>query len=145
MRVRAGILVVLLAAALTACGGGGGDKKPSAVNTRLGTPSTSATEITLDCAKYADTAQKIVQAQQELYAGSGGSTEALDTLKSLMNSLKKGAPSDVKAAIDELNVAFATVQENPTDKTQELLAAMGPKLSADGQKITTYIVSQCKK
>lgn len=148
MRVRAAILVVILGVALTGCGGGGGDKKPSAQSTRLGTPSGQVTEVTLDCAKYADTAQKIVEAQQELYAGSGGSTEALDTLKSEMDALKDGAPDNVKAAIDELDDAFAKVQEIITSGSataQQELATMGTKLSADGQTITTYIVSRCKK
>jgi hypothetical protein len=148
MRVRAAILVVILGAALAGCGGGGGDKKPSANSTRLGTPSTHVTETTLDCAKYADVSQKIVEAQQELFAGSGGSTEALDTLKSEMDALKDGAPDDVKAAIDELDAAFANVQEIITSGSataQQELASMGPKLSADGQTLTTYIVSQCKK
>src|SRR5690348_12507151 len=144
MRVRAAILVVVLGAALTACGGGGGDDKPSAKSTRLGTPTTNVTETTLDCSKYADTAQKIVQAQQELYAGSGGSTEALDTLKSEMDALKDGAPDNVKTAIDELDDAFAKVQEIITSNSataQQQLASMGQELSKDGQTITTYIVS----
>ena len=148
MRHRAGILSVALAIVLAGCGGGGDDdQKPSAKETRLGTPSTSVTETTLDCAKYNDTAQKIVQAQQELFAGSGGSTEALDSLKAQLDALKDGAPGDVKAAIDELETAFEKVQEaieNPTSEAQAELAEMAPKLSADGQKISTYIVSQCK-
>jgi len=153
MRLRAGILgavlATVLAAALTACGGGG-DDKPTGGSTRLGTPAPSATESVIDCDKYNDTAQKIVEAQQELFAGSGGSTEALDSLHAEMDALKKGAPSDVKDAIDELDEAFAKVQEiiaNPSSATeaQQELAAMGPKLSADGQTITTYIVSKCKK
>jgi hypothetical protein len=148
MRVRAGILVVVLAAALTACGGGGSDKKPTAGSTRLGTPSAHLTQIALDCAKYADTAQKIVAAQQELYTGSGGSTAALDALKSQMNGLKDGAPDNVKAAVDELNQAFEKVQQiiaSPSTAAQQQLAQMAPKLAADGQTITTYIVSQCSK
>jgi len=152
MRVRAGILVLVLAGALTGCGGGGdkGDsgKSPSSGNTRVSTPTSKVTQTTLDCAKYADTAQKITEAQQELFAGGGGSTEALDTLKSRMNALKDGAPDNVKAAVDELNDAFAKVQEiiaNPSSEAQQELATMGPKLSQDGLTITTYIVSQCKK
>src|SRR5689334_4556006 len=148
MRVGAGILVVVLAAASTGCGGGGWDKKPSAENTRLGPPSSKVTQTVLGCDKYSDTAQKIVEAQQELYAGSGGSTDALDALKSEMDALKDGAPSNVQAAIDELDAAFAKVQEvmaSPSSEGQQELAAMGPKLSQDGQTITTYIVSQCKK
>jgi len=53
----------------------------------------------------------------------------------------------VKAAVDELETAFEKVQEaiaNPSSSAQSDLAAMGTKLSADGQKITTYIVSRCK-
>lgn len=150
MRVRAGILAVLLAAAATACGGGDGDtaKTPSGTNTRLGTPTSKATQTTLDCDKYAGTAQKIARAQQELYAGSGGSTDALDSLKAEMDALKDGAPEDVKAAVDELNEAYAKAQEvvaDPTSSAREELASMAPKLSADGTTIATYVVSQCKK
>jgi hypothetical protein len=149
MRVRAGILGIVLAAALTACGGGGEDKSPSAAGTRLGSPTTKVTESVLDCDKYSDTAQKIVEAQQELYAGSGGSTDALDKLKTEMDALKKDAPSNVKDAVDELDEAFAKVQEIIADPSssdaQSELAEMGPQLSKDGQTITTYIVSQCKK
>ena len=155
MRVRAAILAVvlavLLAGFLTACGGGGDDdstKTPSGTNTRLSSPTSKVTQTTLDCDKYADTAQKIAQAQQELYAGSGGSTDALDALKSEMDALKDGAPDDVKAAIDELNDAYAKVQEiiaDPSSQAQSDLASMGPKLASDGQTIATYVVSQCKK
>jgi hypothetical protein len=152
MRLRAGILGVVLLFALTACGGGDdeADKKPTGGSTRLGTPSDDVTESVLDCAKYADTAQEIVEAQQELFAGSGGSTEALDALKSQMNALKDGAPDNVQAAIDELNEAFEKVQEiihdpSASAEAQRELQEMGSKLATDGQTITTYIVSQCKK
>jgi len=147
MRLRSAILGVALAIVLTSCGGGGDDDEPSAVNTRLGAPSESVTETTIDCAKFNDTAQKIVRAQQEMFAGSGGSTEALDSLTTQLDALKEGAPGDVKAAIDELESAFEKVHEviqNPNSEAQAELAEMAPKLSADGQKITTYIVSQCK-
>ncbi|MFL6109433.1 MAG: hypothetical protein ACJ72L_20915 [Marmoricola sp.] len=148
MRVRAAILVVVLAGALTACGGNDSTKTPSGASTRLGAPTSPVTQTTLDCEKYADTAQKIARAQQELYAGKGGSTDALDALKSEMDALKEGAPDDVKAAIDELNDAYAKVQEiiaDPSSQAQSDLATMGPKLASDGEKITTYVVSQCKK
>ncbi|MFL6022285.1 MAG: hypothetical protein ACJ72O_03025 [Marmoricola sp.] len=148
MRVRAGILVVVLAASVTACGGGGDDKVPSAGSTRLSTPKSTPTESVLDCAKYNDTAQKIVRAQQELFSGSHGDTKALDDLKASMDGLKDGAPSNVRAAVDELNQAFDKVQEimsQPTSEAQQELAEMAPKLSTDGQTITAYIVSQCTK
>jgi hypothetical protein len=152
MRLRTGILVValttVLGSSLTACGGGDGDKKePTGGSTRLGTPSKSVTETVLDCAKYSETAQKIVAAEQELFAGSGGTSDAFDALKSQLDGLKDGAPASVKAAVDELKTAFEKVEElvkNPDSDAQASLASMGAQLSKDGQTITAYIVSQCR-
>lgn len=151
MRLRAVILAIVVTTAMTgslaACGGGDGadKKKPSAASTRLGTPSESVTETVLDCDKYSDTAAKIAAAQSELYTSGGA--DALAALKTELDALKDGAPSDVKAAVDELETGFEKVQEiirNPTSEGQSELAEMAPKLSADGQKVSAYIVSQCK-
>jgi hypothetical protein len=108
-------------------------------------PSSGMTEITLDCARYAGTAKRITDAQTELYQGSGG-TEAVDRLVTELDGLRDGAPPDVKAALAELGEAFRKAQQvmaHPTPGSAAELSGLGPKLSADSQKVTAYIVSRC--
>ncbi len=118
---------------LTGCGGSG-DK-----------PSSSMTEFTVPCARFADTAKKITDAQAELYSGTGGA-KAVESLVKELDALKDGAPGDVKDALTELSDAFEKAQRIMADPTQESaaeLAKLGPKLSADSQKVTAYIVQKC--
>jgi hypothetical protein len=131
---RAVALAVALMAALSGCGGSG-DK-----------PSAPLTEITIPCKQFSDTAEKIADAQAEIYSGSGG-TEATDSLLSELDALEDGAPAEVKAALSEMGDAFRQAQEimdDPTQANAAELADLGPKLSEDSQKITAYIVSKCQ-
>lgn len=112
-------------------------------------PSSGMTRMTVDCKQYADTAKKITDAQSELYNPAGGSsgTQAVDDLLGELAGLEKGAPSDVKAALVEMSDAFRKAQNvmsHPSQDDAAALAALGPKLSKDSQKITAYVVSQCK-
>lgn len=136
MRTRVLVLAAVLAATLSACSDDG----------KSGTePSAPLTEITVSCDKYADTAEKIRQAQVELYTGSGGA-EAIDELVRELNGLRQGAPKEVQAALTEMVAAFKdakVVMDNPTPENKGRLAELGPKLSEDGQKITAYIKSEC--
>jgi hypothetical protein len=132
---NAGILVALLLVSLTGCGGGSSD-----------TPAAPMTEVTIPCDQFADTAKKITDAQTQLYSGTGG-TEAITSLRHELDALKEGAPADVKAAIAEMDDAFGKAQQlmqDPTRADTAELAALGPKLSADSQKITAYVVSKCQ-
>ncbi len=109
-------------------------------------PSSSMTEVTIACDKYADTAKKITDAQTEIYSGTGGA-EALASLRSELDGLKDGAPADVKAALTELGDAFEKAQQimqDPANADPTELADLAPKLSQDSQKVTAYIVSRCK-
>ena len=128
-------LAAVLLVPLSACGASGGDK-----------PAAPMTQITIACDQFADTARKITDAQAELYAGKGGA-EAIASLRHELDALGNGAPADVKAAIAEMLDAFGRAQQimqhpNPDDSAQ--LAALGPRLSADSQKITAYVVSKCR-
>lgn len=151
MRIRASILGLILAAVLMACGGGGDGKKPTAAETRLGTtPAAPVTRTgTLDCSKFADTAKRITDAEQKIYTGTGSVDAATEVaaLKAELNTLKDGAPGEVKAALDDLAGAFDKVVEimkNPTSSARSELAALTPKLSTDGQKIAAYVATKCQ-
>jgi len=128
-------LAAVLLVSLSACGGAGGDK-----------PAAPMTEVTIACDQFAGTAKKITDAQAELYAGKGGA-EAIASLRHELDALGKGAPADVRAAITEMLDAFGKAQQilqhpNPDDSAK--LAALGPRLSADSQKITAYVVAKCR-
>jgi len=152
VRNRELILVVVLGPflglMLTACGGGDDDKKPSADSTRLGSPTASLTETTIDCGRYNDTAQEIIEAQTKIFSGTEAEVAAAaDALDAQLEALKKGAPDDVKAALSDLSAAFDDVVElrkNPSSDAQTRLAALGAKLSEDGQKIAAYVISKCR-
>jgi hypothetical protein len=138
VRIREGILAVLLAAALAACTDDSGSSRPTPTGGPL-------TEVTVDCAKYADTAKRITDAQTALYADTG-STEAIDNLVAELTALKDEAPADIQTALTDMEAAFRDAQEilkHPTPENKARLADLSPKLSDDGQKITAYITSEC--
>jgi anion-transporting ArsA/GET3 family ATPase len=135
MRTRPYAAAAAVAAVLSLAGCGGSEDKPSS----------AMTEFTVPCARFSDTAKKITDAQAELYSGTGG-TKAVDALVKELDALKDGAPADVKDALAEMSDAFAKAQRimaDPTQASAAELAKLGPKLSADSQKITAYIVQKC--
>jgi hypothetical protein len=130
---RAAIVAALALLTLTACGSSKDE------------PSATLTEYKVSCAQFEDTAKRITDAQSEIYSGSGD-TEALDDLVAELDDLKADAPDDVDAAITEMEAGFRKAQqvmEDPRPEGTAELADLAPKLAADGQKITDYVVSQC--
>jgi hypothetical protein len=138
VRAREAFLVVTLVAALSACSGddeGGADPDPT----------DSVSEITVDCDEYADAAKAITDAQGQLYSVPG-SEGAIDRLASELAALKDGAPPDIQAALTDMEAGFrdaGRLLEHPTPKKNARLVSLAPELSADGQKITAYIRSEC--
>lgn len=133
-----GILVMLLGAALAACSDDSGDGDSA-------DPSASLSEITVDCHEFQDTADRVTQAQADLYAGTGGA-DAIDTLVAELEVLKEDAPHDVQAALTNMATAFrdaAALLENPTPKMQDELAELAPQLEAASRTITNYVTSEC--
>ena len=141
MRIRSGILAVALVASLSACSGGDDDSHDAEPSPSGG----PLTEMTIDCARFADTAKKITDAQAALYAGTGG-TATIDTLVSELTALKAEAPADIQTALTDMEAAFRDAEEileHPTRENKARLADLSPKLSADGREITAYITSEC--
>jgi hypothetical protein len=139
VRTREAILAVVLGVALSACSGDddGADPDPN--------PSAPVTEMTVDCDRFSDTSTRITDAQTALYSGTGG-TAAIDSLTAELTALKADAPADVQTALTDMLAAFRDAEEildNPTPENKAKLAELSPKLSADGQRITAYITSQC--
>ncbi len=149
MLFREGFLALALGLALTACGGD--DKADAQDATRLPTPTADLTEVTIECDEFEGAAKKIAGAQAELYAGlasgsSPGPNRSVEPLIAELDALKQDAPADVKDALTGLGEGFRAVEqllENPTSANQAELSALAEDLSADGQKVTAYITSQC--
>jgi len=139
VRTREALLVVVLAVALSACSGDDDTADPDPK------PSGPVTGIALECAQFADTAEKITDAQTALYSDTGG-TGAIDTLSAELTALQADAPPAIQTALTGMLAAFRDAEEileNPTPENKARLADLSPQLSADGQKITSYITSQC--
>lgn len=136
-----GALAVLVLA--TGCSGGSGDEPTSA-------PSTELTEITVECDRFADTAQRITDAQTALYDGkdSPDDAAAVGTLVEELDALKQDAPADVRTALTDLGEGFRSAQRllaEPTEANRTQLAALTSALAVDGQTVTGWIVEQCGK
>ena len=106
------------------------------------------TEITVECARYADTAQRITDAQTALYDGKDAPEDdaAVDALVKELDALQEGAPSDVRSALTDLGEGFRSAQQllaDPTEANRAALAELTPKLSEDSQTVTGWIVEQC--
>jgi len=148
-----GIFAVALVASLAACSDDPDSDSPSSGVSKSPSSSASgpsddpATEVTVDCPEFADTAGKIIEAQAELYsAGGGDASQAIDDLLVELEALKEGAPDDVQGALTNLGSGFqdaAALLESPTKQNQAKLVELAPQLSEDGQKITAYITSEC--
>lgn len=145
MRYFLAILTVLSAITLSACGGSD-DESNSTDSNRLPEPEASLTEMTVPCAQFAGTAERIAEAQKQLYASSG-SADAIEALTAELEALKEGAPADVQAALDTLSQAFqdaAALVDDPEAADQQKLAELASELSAAGQKISAYVVDRCR-
>ena len=131
-----------LAVLVLASGCSGDSEEPK------GAPSTELTEITVECARYADTAQRITDAQTALYDGKDAPEDdaAVDALVKELDALQEGAPSDVRSALTDLGEGFRSAQQllaDPTEANRAALAELTPKLSEDSQTVTGWIVEQC--
>lgn len=147
MGIRFAGLVLVLVSALAACGGDDPDsaESPGASQTRLSSPTDPMTEVVVPCAEFSAAAEKIAEAQRDLYSASG-TADAVDTLATELGALKDGAPAAVKTAIDDLVAAFRTASElldEPTATAQAELAALAAKLSDAGKTVSDYVVDKC--
>ena len=137
--ILGGLAVLVLA---SGCSGGSDEPK--------GAPATELTEITVECSRYADTAQRITDAQTALYDGkdSPGDVVVVDTLVEELDALKQGAPSDVRTALTDLGEGFRSAQQllaDPTEANRAALAELTTQLSEDSQTVTGWIVEECGK
>jgi hypothetical protein len=139
VRTRDAFLAVVLVLAATGCSGDGdGDAEPN--------PTDPVSEITVDCEEYDDAAKAITSAQAELYADSG-SEGAIDRLAGELAALKDDAPPQIQTALTDMEAGFRDAKEflaNPTPENKANLVDLAPELTADGQRITAYIRSECE-
>jgi hypothetical protein len=148
VRVASLLVVPLALAALTACDGSNTKGHPPTRTTAPTFPLSSAANI--DCPKFAQLSQRITAAQTKIYTPGGSQDDsALRALQADLTGLKDKAPSDVDAAIDDMISAFRTASAllaspTPSSAAGEQLSKLGPRLSADSQKITAYVAKACK-
>ncbi|GAA3652058.1 hypothetical protein GCM10022237_09880 [Nocardioides ginsengisoli] len=133
-------------AALVLFGGCGGSSHDPKADASSG--ATTLPGISLHCAKYADTAQRITDAQKALYDGhdSPGDATAVDDLVAALEAVKKEAPAQVDAAVTDLEDGFRSAQRllrsgDPADSADLDLIAV--QLAEDSQVVTTWIAGQC--
>lgn len=136
-----GLLVAL--AALTGCSGDPGDPREPEAD-----PSAPLTDVTVDCERYADTAQRITDAQTALYDGkdSPDDTEAVNELVAELDALKDEAPDDVDTALTDLGAGFRSAKElleEPDGTDGAELTEVASSLAEDSQTVTAWILDQC--
>lgn len=147
MPVRLTLLALpLLVTSLVACDSGGGHP-----NTGRSTAPTYplSTAANVDCPKFANIAQRITEAQAKLYTPGADTAVALTSLQTDLGALKDKAPSDVDSAIDDMvsglrSAASLVTAPSPSAAIADQLRKLGPRLSADSQKITAYVTQACK-
>lgn len=137
-------LPAALAVLALLCGGCSDDPDESDAD-----PSAPVTDITVECDRFEDTAQRITDAQTTLYDGKDSPEDAtaVDSLVTELDALKEDAPDDVDDALTGLGEGFRSAQEllaDPTPANSDELAALAPALSEDSQAVTAWILSQCK-
>lgn len=135
-------LLGLLVALAVATGCSGDPETPEA------DPSAPLSDITVDCDRYADTAQRITDAQTALYDGtdSPDDTEAVDELVSELDALKDEAPDDVDTALSDLGAGFRSAAEllaSPDQNDGADLTEVASSLAEDSQTVTAWILDQC--
>lgn len=135
-------LLGLLAALAVATGCSGDPDEPVA------DPSAPLSDVTVDCDRFEDTAQRITDAQTALYDGkdSPDDAAAVDELVAELEALQEEAPDDVDAALTGLAGGFRSAQEllaDPQAADPSELAALSTTLAEDGRTVTTWILSQC--
>ena len=137
----AGALVTLsaLAALLAGCGGSSSPKAD---------PSATVTSTAVPCDRYADTAQRIADAQKELYSGrvTPAGKAAVERLATELGALQADAPYGVSNALTDLADGFRLAQQllaspKATDPAQ--LRALTSRLAEDGRTISTWVQSRC--
>lgn len=111
-------------------------------------PSAPLSDVTVDCDRYEDTAQRITDAQTALYDGkdSPDDATAVDDLVGELEALEEDAPDDVDAALRGLADGFRSAQEllaDPDAADPSELSTLSATLAEDGQAVTTWILSQC--
>jgi hypothetical protein len=142
------LLLLVATLALAGCESNGGLPRPPGPSSKE--PFPTGTPIAgVDCPKFKDIAQRITEAQAKLYTPGADRAAALQALTTDLTALKDEAPADVDPAIDDMIAAFRSATDlishpSPSAAETEQLRKLGPRLSADSQKITQYITSSCK-
>lgn len=111
-------------------------------------PSAPLSEVTVDCERYADTAQRITDAQTALYDGrdSPDDAAAVDDLVAELDALKDEAPDDVDTALTDLGAGFRSAEEllaSPEGNDAAELAPVASSLAEAGETVTAWILEQC--
>lgn len=137
-------VALALAALVLVCSGCSDDPEQTGAD-----PSAPVTDITVECDRFADTAQRIADAQAALYDGKDSPEDAtaVDDLVTELDALKEDAPDDVDEALTGLGEGFRSAQEllaDPTPENTAELAALSPKLSEDSQAVTAWILRECE-
>lgn len=138
----AGALATVSALAALLGGCGSSSRSPAA------DPSATVTSTAVPCRRYAETAQRIADAQAELYSGrataSGQST--VERLAGELEALETGAPAEVANALADLADGFRLAQQllsSPSTRGSAQLKALTSRLAEDGTTISTWIQGRC--
>lgn len=132
----------LLAVLVLAAGCSGDPDEPEA------DPSAPLSDVTVDCDRYEETAQRITDAQTALYDGkdSPDDATAVDELAAELEALQEEAPDDVDTALTGLADGFRSAQQllaDPDAADGAALAELAPALAEDGQTVTAWILDEC--
>lgn len=136
------IPLALAALALTLVGCSDDPDEPDA------DPSAPVTDITVECDRFEDTAQRITDAQTALYDGKDSPEDAtaVDSLVTELDALKEDAPDEVDTALTDLGEGFRSAEQllaDPNEADGAALAELAPALSEDSQTVTAWIIDEC--
>lgn len=149
--MRRGFVLVIAATAAVLSGCGSSSNTPAAGGSTTPTASTPTVSVpvgaSFDCAKYVHTSQQISEATAKMFSGSVADfNTAMNALDAEFAGLKDGAPSDVKAALDDMTSVLrdiGNIRAHPTTADQSHLQSLATKLPTDGAKIAAYITTKC--